>query len=282
MKKIKKKLICVFFALFLSVMAVLPVSAAGDLPRVCDFADLLSDSEETELSDKLDEISERQQLDVIVVTVDSLEGSSIEAYADDFYDYNGYGFGDGRDGIIFLLSMGEREWQISTKGYAITVFTDAGLNYMKDWISMDLKNGDYAAAFTTFANYCDDYITQAATGLPYDVDNLPSEPFPYFMLLVFCFAIAFVIALIATAIMKGQLKSVGSQWKADDYVKSGSMKLTKKNDMFLYRHVERREKPKENTSSSSSGSSGGSGRTGGSTTHKSSSGATHGGIGGKF
>ena len=115
--------------------------------------------------------------------------------------------------------------------------------------------------------------------MPYDVDNLPSEPFPYFTLLIICFAIAFVIALIATAIMKGQLKSVGNRWRADEYVKKDSMKLTKKNDLFLYRHVERREKPKEDTSSSSSNSGG---SKGGSTTHVSSSGATHGGRSGTF
>ena len=145
-----------------------------------------------------------------------------------------------------------------------------------------MSNGDYAAAFTTFADRCDDYIMQAATGIPYDVDNLPQESFPFFTLLLICLAIAFVIALIATGIMKSQLKSVYSQSKADNYMKNGSMKLTKKNDLFLYRRVDRREKPKENTSSSSSSGSSGSGRTGGSTTHTSSSGATHGGRSGKF
>lgn len=276
MKRIKKNLLPVFFAVLLSVIAVLPVSAAGDLPRLVDDADLLSDSEEVELIGKLDEISERQQLDVVVVTVNSLEGTSVVDYADDFYDNNGYGFGEAGDGILFLISMEEREWHISTKGYAITVFTDAGLDYMTQWIVSDLSDGEYATAFTTYADYCDRYITQAATGLPYDVDNLPREPFPFFTMLLVCLAIAFVIAFIVTAVMKGQLKSVYSQSKADDYIKSGSMELTKKNDLFLYRHVDRRERPKENSSSSTGRSSGGS------TTHTSSSGARHGGASGKF
>ncbi|MCM1134236.1 MAG: TPM domain-containing protein [Clostridium sp.] len=276
MKKMKKKWIPVIFALFLSVMAVLPVWAAGDLPRLLDYADILSDSEEAELLEKLDEISMRQQMDVVAVTVDSLEGKNAADYADDFYDENGYGFGEEGDGILFLLSMREREWYISTKGYAITVFTDAGLDYMSEKIVLNLKDGAYAEAFMEFADYCDDYITQAAMGAPYDVDNLPREPFPFVLFLVICFAIAFVIALIATGIMRAQLKSVASRTRADDYVKSGSLQLTKKNDLFLYRHLERREKPKE------SGSTGGARSSGGSTTHRSSSGATHGGRGGKF
>lgn len=275
-KLFSKKLFSLFLALLLSVISVFPAFAAGELPRLVDDADLLSDSEETQLRNKLDEISERQQMDVVVVTVNSLEGAAVVDYADDFYDYHGYGFGEGRDGILFLLSMKEREWAISTRGYGITVFTDAGIDYIAEHMIDDLHNGDYAAAFTTFADKCDDYITQAATGMPYDVDNLPKEPFPFITLLVITFAIAFVIALIVTGIMRMQLKTVRSRSEADDYVKGGSMQLTKKNDLFLYRHVDRREKPKDTASGSSGRSSGGS------TTHMSSSGATHGGRSGKF
>ena len=38
------------------------------LPRLVDDADLLTDSEEQELNTELDEISEKQQCDVVVVT----------------------------------------------------------------------------------------------------------------------------------------------------------------------------------------------------------------------
>ena len=94
--------------------------------RVVDMADLLSDSEESSLLFKLDEISERQQFDVVVVTVGSLDGKTPTAYADDFYDYNGYGFGAEYDGVLLLVSMEERDWRISTCGYGITALTDAG------------------------------------------------------------------------------------------------------------------------------------------------------------
>jgi Beta-propeller domains of methanol dehydrogenase type len=39
---------------------------------------------EAELSDKLDEVSERQQVDIVVVTVDSLKDISIMEYADNY------------------------------------------------------------------------------------------------------------------------------------------------------------------------------------------------------
>ncbi len=286
MKTLHKRLNNTFFALLfavytvlsLSAVSVISVSAQGDLPRLVDEADLLTDSEESELSDLLDEISERQQVDVVVVAVNSMDGATAMDYADDFYDYNGYGLGSGRDGILLLISMEERDWCMTTRGYGITAFTDAGQEYMSEQFVSDLSLGDYAAAFTNFANLCDDFITEAKAGTPYDIDHLPDESFSLVGGLVLSFGIAFIISLIATGIMKGQLNSVSSQSAANNYIKQGSMQLTKKSDLFLYKKVNRVRKQENNSSSSSSGSS----HSGGSRTHTSSSGATHGGSSGKF
>lgn len=292
MKIGNKRLAGTLLALILAVTAfglsVFPVSAAEGLSRLVDMADLLSDSEEEELSDILDEISERQQVDVVLVTVGSMEGKTAMEYSDDYFDYNGYGFGEERDGVLLLVSIEDRDWNLSTRGYGITAITDAGREYISEIFLPDLSEGNYAAAFTSYANLCDDFITQAKTGEPYDVDNLPQDPAAYFGgSLLLSFVIAFVIALIVTGIMRMQLKSVYSRQKADDYVKKGSMRLTKKSDLFLYKTVDRRKKP-ENQSSDNTDNTGNTGNTdntkstGGSKTHTSSSGAKHGGGGGKF
>ena len=92
----KLTLVTIFFVLLLSVNFMLPVFAADDIPRLVDEADLLSDDEEMALTGQLNEISERQQVDIVVVTVNSLEGAETMGFADDLYDYNGYGFGEER------------------------------------------------------------------------------------------------------------------------------------------------------------------------------------------
>lgn len=274
----KKRVFTICSALLLSVVLAFPVCAESNVARLLDEPDLLSEREEADLESKLDEISERQKVDIVVAAVNSLEGMTAMEYADDFYDYNGYGFGAENDGILFLISMGERDWYISTTGYGITAVTDAGREYMSEQFLEDLSGGEYAAAFTTFAELCDDFITQAKTGEPYDIDHMPQEPFDPFATLLVALGVAFVVSLIATGIMRGKLKSVHSQPVADSYVKEGSMKLTKEKDLFLYKTVDRREKPKPENS----GNSGGSSSSGGSQTHTSSSGRTHGGGGGKF
>lgn len=267
---VKKRILTVLFALLLCMVVVIPTFAASDLPRLVDNADLLTDIEESTLLSKLNEISERQQADVVVVTADTLDGKMPMDYADDFYDYNGYGFGADKDGVLLLVSMEDRDWWMSTTGYGITAITDAGIEYISEKFLSDLSDGDYADAFTTYAELCDDFFTQARSGQPYDTGHMPKQPFNIARNLLIALIVGFVIALIATGVMKGKLKTVRFQSAASNYVKANSMNVTESRDMFLYTHVDRRAKPKDTDSSS------------GSSTHTSSSGSTHGGGGGKF
>ena len=267
---VKKRILTVLFALLLCMVVVIPTFAASDLPRLVDNADLLTDSEESTLLSKLNEISERQQADVVVVTADTLDGKTPMDYADDFYDYNGYGFGADKDGVLLLVSLEDRDWWMSTTGYGITAITDAGIEYISEKFLSDLSDGDYADAFTTYAELCDDFFTQARSGQPYDTGHMPKQPFNIARNLLIALIVGFVIALIATGVMKGKLKTVRFQSAASNYVKANSMNVTESRDMFLYTHVDRRAKPIDTDSSSGSG------------THTSSSGSTHGGGGGKF
>lgn len=266
--KTKYRIITVILTLMLFVAAVSPAFAA-DLPRLIDNAKLLTQSQQSKLLSKLDEISEKQQADIVVVTVDSIGDYTPQEYADDFYDYYGYGYGDNKDGVLLLVNMGERDWYISTTGYGITAITDAGLDYISDKFVSKLSDGEYNEAFMTYAELCDEFFTQAKTGKPYDVGNMPKEPFDIVMSLIISLVIGLAVAFIATGIMKSKLKTVRYQAAAGNYVRANSMNVTTNSDLFLYTHIDRREKPRDTDS-------------GGSSTHTSSSGETHGGGGGKF
>lgn len=251
---------------------VQPIPEERLLPRLVDNADLLEDYEESGLLDKLDEISERQKMDVVIVTINSLEGKTATAYADDFYDYNGYGFTKTRDGILLLVAMDDREWAISTCGSGIPTFTDEGQEYIVEQFKPDLSDGYYADAFNTFADLCDDYITQAETGEPYDYGNMPKGDFPLFRNILIALVAGVVIALIVVLVMASQLKSVKAQGNASNYTVPNSLRLTKNKDLYLYHVVTKTARPKD------TGSSGG----GGSSSHSSSSGSSHGGSSGSF
>ena len=166
--------------------------------------------------------------------------------------------------------MEDRDWWISTSGYGIFAFTDAGIEYISEKFLSDLSNDDYSEAFTKYAKLCDEFITQAKTGEPYDTNNLPKESFDVFTSLLISLVVGILVSLIVTGKMKGKLKTVRMQPAAEEYVRNGSMLVTESSDLFLYSHVDRRVKSKDDDSG------------GGSSTHTSSSGSSHGGGGGKF
>lgn len=258
-----KKRVLIFLitaAVFLSI--AIPAFASTENIRLVDNADLLYSAEFTDILTELNEVSQRQQVDIIIVTTDFIGSKTPEAYADDYFDYNVYGYGNNRDGILLLISMEDRDWHISTSGYGITAITDDAVEHIGDKMESDLSSGNYAKAFHTYIQLCDEMITSARNGHPY------RAPFNFLFALFISLAIGFVIALIVTAVMMGQLKTIRSQYGATDYVVDGSMNVSEARDMFLYRSVSRRPKPQNNGSSSG--------------THRSSSGRTHGGGGGKF
>ena len=261
----KKRLFGLLCMLFLVFSYSMPALAWSDVPLLVDDADLLTDSEESELLFRLEEVSENGQTDVVVVTIDSLQGEDAQDYADDFYDENGYA----EDGVLLLISISDSEWYISTTGFGITAVTDAGLEYISDRFVEKLSDGAFFDAFMTYADLCDEFIWQAQNGEPYDIGNMPKEPFPLFSNLLISLGIGLVVAFVITGKMKRDLKSVNMEVAAANYVKSGSLKVTRSKELFLYRNVSRRAKPKQTSS-------------GGSSTHRSSSGRSHGGGGGKF
>ncbi len=256
----------VVFVIMLAVFCLLSVTAFASSSRLNDGAGLLSSSQQSSLLSVLDEVSERQNFDVVVVTVQSLEGSTPMQYADDYYDSRGYR----DDGALLLVCMDSRDWYISTCGFGITAVTDAGREYMSERFLPYLSDGEYYKAFDVFASMCDDYVTQARSGSAYDAGNLPRKPFNFVLNLLISVAVGFAAALICVTAMKGKLKSVKKQYAANSYIKQGSLNITDSRDMFLYSKVDRHARPQ------SSGGGGGSG------THVSSSGRTHGGGGGKF
>lgn len=223
----------------------------GQLPRLVDDADILTDSEEAEILGVLNEISERQKFDVVIATVDDFEQSDVKKAAYDYYDYNGFGYGDDKDGVLLYLSMGERDMNIAGTGFGIQAFTDFGREQLIEQIKPELGEDDFYGAFMEYAELCDDYVTQAKTGEPYDVDNPAIEESftdklikaggAFLLFLV----IGFVIAKIIVGSAKKQLISVEEAVHADSYVKDGSMQLTRNTDYFLYSHIESRYNPKK-------------------------------------
>ena len=268
-----KKIAAIITALSACVICAFTVSA-GNGDKVVDNADLLTDSQEQELEGRLEELVDKYGCDAVIVTTDTIDGKTPMAYADDYFDYNGYGIGSGHDGVLFLLSMEDRDWWISTCGEGIDIFTDWGIKFIGEQMLSDLKNGNYYEAFSKFTELSDDFMNEAQNGKPYDIHNKYKTFGDKLRIVLISIGIGIVASLIVTFSLKGQLKSVKPNNQAKDYIRSGSLKITESKDVFLYKNVDRTVRETSGGSSSGGG--------GGSSTHTSSSGSTHGGGGGKF
>ena len=231
------------------------VQVERTLPLVVDNADLLTDAEEKEFVDKLNAFTEEYEMEIAFLTVTSLEDKTAQEYADDFYDYNGYGYGENDDGFLLLYLPGEdgqRELYLTTHGDAIYKMSDDMINTMLLEMKDDIISGNYSAAL-------DKYIAKATEYV---------KPGVHFIWLFVFILVGCVIALFVLNGMAAANKSVIRQADAKVYVRGGSLVLMNSNEVFKGTYVNKEEKVQENSS--------------GSSTHTSSSGRTHGGGGIKF
>ncbi|MBP5331109.1 MAG: TPM domain-containing protein [Lachnospiraceae bacterium] len=250
----KKRTFIILFVLLLTAFSsVSALAATSNVSRVTDNAGLLSSSQKSDLENALKNASSKGDMDVVIITTDSIPESydafgndASEKYADDLYDSNGYS----KDGILLFICSTTRDYAISTKGRGIEVFNDSQLSSLENAILPYLKNNDYNGAFNEFA----DKVASA-------------KDFKFGMWAAIAAGIGALVGAIRSGSLKSQLKSVYSKDEAKDYIKKGSFVLNKKFDVPTYVTVERTL-----VKSSESGTS----------THVSSSGETHGGTHGKF
>ena len=213
--------------------------------RLLDDADLLSETEEATLLKKLNTASEKYKVDLVIATVESLEGATVENYAGLLYDSYGYGFGEKKDGVLLLVAMEERKWHILTNGLGNTAITDSEAESIGDAFSSYLTAKDYVNGFNVFIDKCEYQINGEINGFP----------FPLGRNLLIALAVGFILAFIVTGSWKSKLKSVRNQKNATVYTKEGSMNITVANDFYLYSTVTRKAKPEKSSSGSSGGSS---------------------------
>ena len=217
------------------------------LSLVEDYADVLTDSEEAELIAKLETLGSEYDIEIGAITVDSYEGKDPQDFADDFYDYNGYGYGSNDDGLIVVFNTGEgdgnRNLAISTHGKGIELLTDLEIDRIIEMMINPIKNGDFASAFDNFVTECEVAFDESISIIWIPVSIL----------------VGFGLAFLIVKIQASKLKNVVQKADAADYV--GNVVLTYQDDRFIYRNVTR--SPRVMSSSSS--------------THTSSSGRTHGG-----
>ena len=192
----KKSVFLIAFALLLCLSLPVGVFAEG-VPNLNDDANLLTDAQEARLQQRMDEIANTYKVEIVIVTVMNIGNASPSRFASSYYDDNQFGYGAGRDGVLLLVSMRDRDYYILSNGLGAAAISNADIQDIGDAIVSPLGNADYADAFDIFLDKCEYQLNGELNGFP----------FAFGKNILIALAIGFAAGLLATGIMKSKLKS---------------------------------------------------------------------------
>lgn len=115
---------------------------------VNDFADVLTVGEERSLEAILKNYEEKSTIEIVIVTITSLDGPSIEEYTNLLAEKWGVGKETKNNGLVILNSIGDRKWRIEI-GYGLKEYmTDEySRNIGDNYLTPNLKKGKYFDAY---------------------------------------------------------------------------------------------------------------------------------------
>ena len=299
MKKIKGIMICLLICTFL-VMGSMTVwadqtGAVSGQPRVFDQAGLFSETEIIQLEEKIAQCRKSTKMDVVIVSAYADGERSAEEYADDYYDYGGFGVGKKASGVLLLYYMdgpGQPggECYISTTGTMINMLTDERIESILDDVYGDLGNRDFAGAAEHFLEDVKAYVKEGVESGQYTYDRDTGEIVRYHSIRLYEVAIAMVIAGISAGsvcldikkryAMKQSSREVSNSLQA--YRADCAFHFSVAGDKMVNKYVRSVPIPRNTSSGSGGRGHSGSSSAGRSTIHTSSSGSSHGGGGRRF
>ena len=287
-------LICVF--LIMGSMAVWAdqTGAVSGQTRVFDQAGLFSETEKIQLEEEIAQCRKNTKMDVVVVSAYA-DDRTAEEYADDYYDYGGFGVGKKASGVLLLYYMdgpGQPggECYISTTGTMINMLTDERIESILDDVYGGLGNRDFAGATEHFLEDVKAYVKEGVESGQYTYDRDTGEIVRYHSIRLYEVAIAMVIAGISAGsvcldikkryAMKQSSREVSNSLQA--YRADCAFHFSVAGDKMVNKYVRSVPIPRNTSSGSGGRGHSGSSSAGRSTIHTSSSGSSHGGGGRRF
>lgn len=265
------KRILTIITLLLTILV--PFNVLSENDRIVDKALMLSENERSELTNELDAISDKYDMDVVVYfSTDTSFGdndNSIMIEGGEFFDGNGYGYGDDHRGILLIVNYATGYLDIITTGPQVMEKYDGYIEEAYDYISPYLRDNP-AEAIRVFIKWVDTRFIPENNNNNSDNnyddytnnDYYPSEDTDYkkdttVRDLSVSGIFSLIISSVTMLIFKKQLKTEGKKADARNYVVPNSFKLTRSGDIFLYRSTMRRRIQRNDSNRHSSGGGGG-------------------------
>ena len=139
-----------------------PISQLHPSNYVNDFAHVLSDQTVAALNDTCQQIDQKAHAQVTVVTINTLDGSDVESYANALYRQWGVGSKASNRGALILLAVQDRKGRIEV-GYGLEpILPDGKVGSFGREAAPLLKQGDYSGVVRLLTLRVADVIAQDA------------------------------------------------------------------------------------------------------------------------
>lgn len=243
-----------FLIAFLLCFSFLPdakVLAESTYPFVEDDADLLTDSEEKALSEKIEAIRKKYNADVVILTADDLGWRYTTQYIEDYYDTM-YAQGKiNENATILYIDISDRTLEIQGYGACEEFISPSRGDNIRDAMGDELHYNNFYEGYLIGLNKVSTYLGRNPNFLTWTWLHL---------------LVALIIGTIVTIVMVSHSKGKVTT-SSRTYLDQAHSGLTAKRDIYLNTTVR-----KVRIESSSSGGSHSSGRSSGGHSHSTSKG----------
>jgi len=188
------------FSTFTSVFASAKIPEATSEFYVNDFANVFSTQEKSILMNNAVTLSdENDGIQVVISTVKSLEGDTVENYAINMY--NKYGIGKNDMGILILLSTGDRQIRVEVGKAMEAYINDSKAGRFIDKYAIPyLKENKFNEGLINLQKALISEITASVASESSTPSNVSSEPIVDFSFLLWMLGVIFLVILMISVI----------------------------------------------------------------------------------
>jgi len=169
------------------------LAAAQNFPkptgRVNDFANVIDAATEADIDRQLDLLEQKTTSEIAVAIVESLNGMSVEEYANRLFKQWGVGQAKQDNGVLVVVAPNEREMRIEV-GYGLEGVLPDGLagQVIRDDFTPRFKEGDYSGGIRSGVTHLVEIVEKHQVLTPEEIAKLNAssgESIPYFIVIPF-------------------------------------------------------------------------------------------------
>lgn len=220
MKKLKYLILVLL--LFIGIKSV---KAFDNTIKVYDYAQVLTEKEESKLKKDVDKFISKYNIDMAIVTVKYYNQETLNEYMNLFYIKNDFGIGTNKDGIIAVLDFKNNQnvVGIETFGNVNNYYSELEIKSIINDIQKEKNNYNKLEIFVDGAfNYVDKLE-----------DNYSDNNILLLLNWVQVITLSILISTIIVIIGIFKNKNVRKEESARYYIKENSVVITKRNEKYI-------------------------------------------------